>query len=417
MKARTFLVVAVFLFLCALFAIGPFNYSQYDNTGAEVEQSRIQGLRSHSSVDTAVDTETLGIERVQSGVRYPDDNFSFNPNGRDALVFIHIPKTGGSAFLRHLVTLKGVDGPLCTDIITQPGKKDRVLCPRHKGVRTLNGSNPWLIAEKTLGWYCGLHPFYSEYKSCISLESKRTMSDRRFDPACRFHFSTMLRHPVLRYLSEYLHVQRGATFSYRHVCNEKRVKDKEMPPCYPGFYDREMWVNVTLSKFLSCDSNWANNRQTLSVADLEVVSCFNKHTLPPEEREKRLLQSAKDNLRKFAFFGITEYLVESSLLFENVFGVKFSGNLSQKPADKLHSAPMLNTLWNSASTYNRIAKANHLDMQLYEYAMELFTSRLKTIGVEIDPSRISNDIQKLPASRTAFSDKRFLKQNFDLDVE
>lgn len=403
MKTRTFLLGAVFLVLCGIFAVGPFSYSKHDS-GAQVDQFRAQpGLRSH-------------FERRLSS----ESNFSFDPNGRDALVFIHIPKTGGSAFLRHLVTLEAEDGALCTETISQPGKRERVWCPKHRGEKydaTLNESNPWLISEKTMGWYCGLHPFYSEYKSCISLESKKDVSLRKFDPNSRFHFSTMLRHPVLRYLSEYLHVQRGATFSYRHTCNEHQVTDKEMPPCYPGFYDRKVWANLTLSKFLSCESNWANNRQTLSIADLQVVSCFNKKTLPRQERERKLLQSAKKNLRKFAFFGITEYLVESSTLFENTFKVKFSAKLYQKPASKLHSAPMLNTLWNSASIYDRIAKVNHLDMQLYEYAMQLFTSRLKAIGIEIDPSRVSDEIQQLPAIKSAFSEKRFLKQNFDLDVE
>lgn len=413
MKTRNILLGAVFLVLCFLFAVGPLSFSDYDNSGAEVDQLRAQpGLRSQFYA--------TGLPQADSGRRLPGGNTSFDPNGRDALVFIHIPKTGGSAFLRHLVTLEAEDGPLCTDTISRPGKKERVLCPKHRGERhdaTLNDSNPWLISEKTLGWYCGLHPFYSEYKSCISLESKREISIRKFDPTARFHFSTMLRHPVLRYISEYLHVQRGATFSYRHTCNEQKVTDKEMPPCYPGFYDRDIWANVTLSKFLSCESNWANNRQTLSVADLQVVSCFNKKILPREVRERTLLQSAKKNLRKFAFFGITEYLVESSILFENTFKFKFRGMLNQKPASSLHSAPMLNTLWNSASIYDEIAKVNHLDMQLYEYAMQLFTSRLKAVGIEIDPSRISDEIQQLPASRNAFSEKRFLKLNFDLDVE
>lgn len=176
-------------------------------------------------------------------------------------------------------------------------------------------------------------------------------------------------------------------------------------------------MNVTLSKFLSCESNWANNRQTLSVADLETVHCFNKRSLPRKERERKLLESAKDNLRKFAFFGITEFQVESALLFEKTFGLKFRSEVEQKPMRDLHSAPMLNTLWNTASTYNKIAEANHLDMQLYEYALELFTRRLGGLGIEIDPGQTADEIQLLPTDRNAFEEKRFKKLNFDLDVD
>ena len=130
----------------------------------------------------------------------PLPNISFDPGRRDSLVFIHIQKTGGSDFLQH-------------------------------------------------------------HQSCISHESNLPEEEQRFDPSANFHYSTMLRHPVLRYISEYLHIQRGATFSYRHICNGKKVKDEEMPPCYPGYYDHATWENVTLSAFLSCQSNWANNRQ------------------------------------------------------------------------------------------------------------------------------------------------------------
>ena len=416
MKPRTVLLAAVFLVLFVLFAFGPFSNSHYDNK--KVGKALAQGPGQQFPV--------VDSGEVELGDGITPENFSFDPDGRDSLVFIHIPKTGGSNFLRHLVTLERETAePLCIEsIATQSRKKERVsqraFCPKQRGFgydTSMKTGNPWLISEKTLGWYCGLHPFYSEYKSCISLETKKAKYARKFDPTCTFHFATMLRHPILRFISEYLHVQRGATFSYRHMCKEQEVRDHEMPPCYPGFYDHEAWVNVTLSKFLSCESNWANNRQTLSIADLETVDCFNKKTLPHEERERRLLQSGMDNLRKFAFFGITEYQVESALLFEHTFRLTFRSKVEQKPAGKLHSAPMLNTLWNTASVYDRIAKANHLDMQLYEYALELFTSRLKAIGVEIDPGRITDEIQLLPANRSAFGDKRFGKMNFDLDVE
>lgn len=354
----------------------------------------------------------------------PPPNVSFDPGGRDSLIFIHIQKTAGSEFLRHLVTVERDHRPLCLPESTAAAtsvkrKKERSVCPRPTRIESArpNGDWPWLISEKTLGWYCGLHPFYSEYKSCISLEKKVPKSEQRFDPTANFHYSTMLRHPVLRYISEYLHVQRGATFSYRHICDGKKVKDSEMPPCYPGYYDHKTWDNVTLSAFLSCESNWANNRQIFSVADLETVLCFKKMALPREERERRLLESAKNNLKQFSFFGITEYQTESSVLFEKTFGLRFGEGLEQKPVSALNSAPMLSTIWNSESTYNKIAAANHLDMQLYEYALELFAARLLAIGIKIDLENVTKEVQHLPAGSDLLQRRKFQKLNYEVDVK
>ena len=186
-----------------------------------------------------------------------------------------------------------------------------------------------------------------------------------------------------------------------------------MPPCYPGFYDHQAWENVTLSKFLSCKSNWANNRQTFSRADLETVHCFRKSTLPQQEREQML--SAKDTLRKFAFFGLTEYQVESCLRVEHTVGLSFRDKLDQRPVSQLTSAPMLNTLWNTPSTYEKIAIANRLDMELYEYALELFTSRLRAINTEIDPRKITEDIKILPTDLDSFTKLKYRKLNFNVE--
>jgi hypothetical protein len=412
MKAKQLVVVlAVFLAAVCLLLGGTLRHPQQGFQGLDARRLATQTF-SHRSL-------AVSGARTHSQIKpTPLPNVSFDPGGRDSLVFIHIQKTGGSDLLRHLVTVERDHHPLCLPESAASStpikrKKERSLCPRPGRAESATRPRdwwPWLISEKTLGWYCGLHPFYSEYKSCIALENSLPERNRKFDPTANFHYSTMLRHPVVRYISEYLHIQRGATFSYRHICNGKKVRNSEMPPCYPGYYDRETWHNVTLSAFLSCESNWANNRQTFSVADLETVHCFNQKALPRGEREQRLLESAKQNLMRFSFFGITEYQAESAALFEKTFGLKFGQGLEQKPVGSLNSAPMLNSVWNTESAYSRIAAANHLDMQLYNFALELFAARLLAIGIEIDLDSITKEVQLLPSDGDAFKRKRFQKQ-------
>ena len=324
----------------------------------------------------------------------------FDFSGNDTLVLIHIQKSGGSDFLRHLVTLKRNGIQMCSpDHSTkrQSAKRQYAICPK-----TWDNVNPaeaevWLVAEKTLGWVCGLHPFYTEYRSCLSAQNIHRNPKKlsiKVNPGRNLCFIVVLRHPVLRYLSEYFHVQRGASWSYRHKCGGREVTTEEMPPCYPGYYAGEAWENVTLTKFLSCEHNWANNRQTMMVADLESVGCF-RRSFPTRQDRERLLQSAKDNLDKFAYFGITEYMEESALLFEKTFGMEFGDRLEQKPIQDLHSAPMLQSLWSNQNFYDQILQANALDMELYDYALQLFTRRLKAIGITINSSIVDEQIKKL----------------------
>lgn len=331
----------------------------------------------------------------------------FDPHRNDTLVFIHIQKTGGSNYARHLVTLRKNGLKLCNSSGRKRRKKvvgysNRSQCPRDW---KFPDGEPWFIAEKTLGWVCGLHASYTEFRSCFP--TKFSINNRNI------YFMTLLRHPVLRYISEYLHFQRGATWGVRHECGGREVTDAEMPPCYPGFYDQKPWVNVTLGVFLSCRSNWANNRQTMMLADLVSVGCFNKSLHTEEERERLLLESAKRTLRQFAYFGITEYIEESEAIFEATFGVEFDERVEQRSFSALHSAPMLQSLWRNRNVYQEVANANRLDMELYKYALELFAVRLKAIGQEIDRSKVRKAIQVLNPDAVAQTAKKFQRLKYD----
>lgn len=61
-----------------------------------------------------------------------------------------------------------------------------------------------------------------------------------------------------RYLSEWRHVQRGATWKTSlHMCDGRTPTPEELPSCYEG----SDWSGCTLQQFMDCPYNLANNRQ------------------------------------------------------------------------------------------------------------------------------------------------------------
>lgn len=80
----------------------------------------------------------------------------FNIKGDDVMVFLHIQKTGGTTFGRHLVRNIQLERPCechagqkkCT--CYRPGKKET-----------------WLFSRFSTGWSCGLHADWTELTSCV----------------------------------------------------------------------------------------------------------------------------------------------------------------------------------------------------------------------------------------------------------
>lgn len=185
----------------------------------------------------------------------------------------------------------------------------------------------------------------------------------------------MLRDPVHRYISEWQHVQRGATWRRsKHICNGRRPSLTELPPCY-GDFD---WSGVSLPAFLRCRSNLAINRQTRMLADLELVGCYNQ-SYP--DRDERMLRDAKRNLSTMAFFGLLEHLLMTQYLFQHTFGLVFAELWA--PLNVTHSAlvPL------SGALLRDVRAANSLDERLYAYSEGLFLSRV-AVCVSRDRPRV-----------------------------
>jgi len=133
----------------------------------------------------------------------------------DTLVFIHIQKTGGSSFDRNIIKnllvqrnnrwhkaclLKSVFENK-NKTISKKRKFKNYSCPRD--TETLTSEN-WYFSRQTYGWVCGLHADYTRLTKCV----KKFYNTRR-----KLQYYTILREPVRRYLSEWQHVSRGATWS------------------------------------------------------------------------------------------------------------------------------------------------------------------------------------------------------------
>lgn len=285
----------------------------------------------------------------------------FNISGHDVIVFLHIQKTGGTYFGKNLVKNLVLERK-CIRSDQIKTTKARFECKRPKSNET------WLYSRYSTGWLCGLHADWTTLSSCVPKVLKSHMSIEQLNET-RLFYVTLLRNPVDRFLSEFKHVQRGATWkSSTHVCNGTK---HHLPFCFQG----SNWRAVKLSEFLDCQYNLAINRQTRMLANLNEVGCYKREATSffAREREKDLLESAKKNLRSLSFFGLVEYQKESQYLFEVTFGLKFekdfstvSDTWSQEARKEVNPKQLL-----------QIRKVNRLDRQLYSYARALFFKRLK----------------------------------------
>uniref|UniRef100_A0A8C3A317 Heparan-sulfate 6-O-sulfotransferase n=1 Tax=Cyclopterus lumpus TaxID=8103 RepID=A0A8C3A317_CYCLU len=277
-----------------------------------------------------------------------DRHVDFNIRGDDVMVFLHIQKTGGTTFGRHLVKNIQLEQP-CD---CMPGQRK---CTCHRPGR----AESWLFSRFSTGWSCGLHADWTELTSCVPVVMNNPPAEK--GPP-NFYYITMLRDPVSRFLSEWKHVQRGATWKTAlHMCDGRPPTQDELPACYSG----EDWTGVPLADFMSCPSNLANNRQVRMLADLSLVGCYNMSSVSELERGRVLLASAKANLRNMVFYGLTEFQRKTQYLFERTFGLRFIRAFTQINSTRAASVGI------SEKVRWRIEGLNALDVELYEYAKEL----------------------------------------------
>lgn len=132
---------------------------------------------------------------------------------------------------------------------------------------------------------------------------------------------------------------------------------------------------------MNCHSNLAINRQTRMLADLTLVGCYNVSAMSAHDRDMLMLASAKENLRKMAFFGLCEYQKMSQYLFESTFHLHFLQPFHQ--LNETHGSQARTAI--TESDIRQIRQLNHLDVQLYEFATSLLKHRFEVVKMK-DPN-------------------------------
>lgn len=107
------------------------------------------------------------------------------------------------------------------------------------------------------------------------------------------------------------------------------------------------------------------------LADLSLVGCYNMSAMSEEARWALLLDSAKRNLRSMAFFGLTEYQRKTQYLFERTFNLEFITPFTQANGTRASNVEI------PPKTQQRILQLNQWDVELYEYARDLFLQRFQ----------------------------------------
>ena len=131
--------------------------------------------------------------------------------------------------------------------------------------------------------------------------------------------------------------------------------------------------NLTFENFLNCPGNLALNRQSRMLSNLSIFNyCKNQTSHSYKNVQNQMLQSAKRNLIQMDYFGLTEFQQQSQILFERVFDVEFKKNFTV--SEKVGFVKYKGI---TSEHLQMTKKLNHLDVELYEFAKQLFMSRLK----------------------------------------
>jgi len=267
----------------------------------------------------------------------------FENNKGEVVVFLHIPKTAGTT-LRYIIQHQHQYKP--QEICELYGLGAKTYSERLNKLKELStvGKKGVRVINSHLGF--GLHEYL----------------------ASPYTYITFLRNPVDRVISFYYYLQRTQKEKFQNIslqdyaCNNWTAKNG-------------------MTRYLS--GSLLKHKLTTSGTNLDYLECSSK-----------MLDAAKENLKDHVkVTGITERFDESLVLLNKLLGWKIPpynrGNVSK-------NRPVTRDI--SKEAIRSIEKLNEFDLQLYDYAKEVFEDLVRQQGScferEVNKLKVFNELSK-----------------------
>lgn len=274
-------------------------------------------------------------------------NFSFGNTATKALesdlvIFQHIPKTAGTT-LRYIIQYQFSPSAICELYGSAGSHAERIN--KLKNLSKSERENLKII-NTHLGF--GLHEFITQ----------------------PYTYITFLREPVDRVISMYYYYQKT---------------------------QNPLFQNLSLLEFVRSYGAVQNGvTKNLSGVTLK------RQLLPPEEKDsvpfsEHNLAIAKQNLTNyFKFIGICESFDESLILLQRILGWKIPLHDKSNVSKRARNIPQ--------ETLSLIEELNALDIQLYEYAREIFTEQIAR-----QDSSFAREVAEFKAANQSTMNKLYFK--------
>ncbi len=270
----------------------------------------------------------------------------------DYVISVRIQKTGSKKMFQKLKATLGsaCDWTKCPCQNRQHNAPDSFAIEKKHGKRCSSiseGMNCLLTCGSTprLFWFDAPHADWQDYQTGLRLGNSSNVI-----------FVTQLREPIARVLSEY----RQAVYQ-------------------PVLWDYHAPKNLSLHEFVtSCAvcSPGVENRQTRMLAGVGDQPWNRVYS-----SGRDMLEQAKQNLARTAWFGLYEKYEESIALLHKTLP-SIAENLvptqtNRNPSDGINSENLLGILHQPHlhAAIDAIHRKNQLDLELYQYARQLFRER------------------------------------------
>ncbi|MCA9885220.1 MAG: sulfotransferase family 2 domain-containing protein [Anaerolineae bacterium] len=260
------------------------------------------------------------------------ESLQYQWTGNDILYFLHVPKSAGTSM--HFV-------------LSQKFSPEETLEVRHL-------PNPTMLARVRANFrhHIVTFPEYSD----LAINPDANLGRFKFirghilyrPPAFknfRTSYATILRNPVDRLYSEYVHIT-----TYRNNHLHQKVKD------------------FTYDEFLKHDSVLHS-----------MYNVMTRNLFGARAERAESLEQACANLDSMTFVGIAEHFQASMILLHYTYGWKYDYEpVHRNAAKNKNQQPEL-----SEEAVRNLQEITQLDRQLYDYAVNLFKKRMHRMALEV----------------------------------